>query len=288
MPTNCLVQPYVAGVQQEVVCPLFSPDGARDARRRFRREPVPYLSRANSFYAANGVTPSRGWVLLRRGDYAKLNPFATNLRLLLNGFVGGVPGLALYNLSFTQGRCVTRGRAADPDSLYLVELCDGQGLVHNPWFATPLDASYNVRAPAYPTSATNDPAGFYSPSLRSGAFWTWDYLVRDLWERMPQLGAYPGLPVAPQETAEGFAYPGVSCWEALDRVLRHLGCTVATDLTSPAAPYGIVQYGAADAAFAAKTALYAGLLEDDLEYLDGGAGRVPGSFTVYFHRRNQF
>lgn len=287
MPTNCLSQSYVAGDRQAAVCPLYDPDGERDSRRRFRREAIPELAWANSFAARSGG-PTGGWVLVRRRDLAGLDLFATDLQLRLDGFLQGVPELVLNGLSLVQSRCVSRGRAADPDAIYLLELCDGRGLTENRWFSRPLTAYYNVRAPAYPTDDPDDPAGLYSASLDGGTAWTWDGIAQDLWERMPPLGAYPGLPVTPLETAENFSFPGASNWQALALVLSHLGCAVGTDLTDAAAPYSVVQYGAADPAFAALQTRYAGLLEDDLEFVEGGAGRVPGSYTVFFHRRNRY
>lgn len=287
--SNFLYQPYVAGTQSAVTAPLYGPRHERANRPRFRREAVPYLARANSFYASNGATPSRGWVLLRRADLNALNLFAANLQLHLSGFIAGVPELVLYNLSVVQARCVSAGLKGDKDAVYLVELCDGQGLLYSPWFSFPLEASYNVRAPAYPTSSVSDPAGFYTQSLSGGATaWTWSTLVQDLWNRMSfALGTFTSLPVTPAGTPENFSYPGGSCWEALVQVLDLLGCTVATDLTNQNVPYSVVQYGAADAAFAAQVTKYANLLEDDLDYVDGGAGRVPGQYTVYFQRRNR-
>lgn len=290
--SNALYQPYVAGTQAEAVAPLYDPRPENQARVRFRREPVEQLKLANSFVVSNGLTPSRGWVLLRRADYEQLNPFATNLQLLLNGFVAGAPEVVLRGLSVVQARCVSTGVKGDPDAVYLVELCDGLGVLWNPWFSFPTTSEYNVRAPAYPQPLTDDPGGFYLTSLENPSTpWTWEAMAGDLWGQMSSvLGTFPGLPLSLTltEDVENFSYPGGSCWEALDHVLSHLGCTTSTDLTSATAPYGVVEYGAADLAFDALTAAYARFLEDDLEYIDGGAGRVPGQVVVYFHRRNEY
>lgn len=291
MPANCLLQPYVAGTQAAVTAPLLDPRPERANRRRFRREEVRRLRHANSLYVSGGAIPSRGWVLLRRADYDDLNPLATDLQLTLADTAGNTPPLTLYNLAVVRADCVSRGLAGDPDAAYLVELCDPQGLLANRWFRFPTESSYNLRAPAYPTPDPRDPGGFYSTSLNAGSPWTWSALVGDLWGQMAfALGAYPGLPAgfAPAETAEGWSFPGAGAWEALNHVLDHLGLTVATDLTNPTAPFSIAQYGAPDAAFAALQAKYARLLEDDLESPGFGAGRVPGSVQVFFHRRNRY
>ncbi len=162
-----------------------------------------------------------------------------------------------------------------------MEITDKQGVLWNQWSQWGTTSYYNSRAPAYPQQ-------FYSPSLNvGGATWTWNSMVGDLWAQMPLLGPYPGLPITPIESAEGFDFPGASAWEALNLIIDYLGCAIATDLTS-STPYTIVSGGAADAIFTANQAMYLSLLEDDLEFISTGAGRVPGNVIVYFHRRNQY
>ncbi len=46
--------------------------------------------------------------------------------------------------------------------------------------------------------------------------------------------------------------------------------------------------GASDAAFDALTVKWATNLQDDLDWIDVGAGRVPGTVIVYFRRVNQY
>jgi len=52
------------------------------------------------------------------------------------------------------------------------------------------------------------------------------------------------------------------------------------------AGYAIVTAGAADSLFSALQTIYIPNLEDDLEWLDVGAARVPKTVTVFFKRRN--
>lgn len=281
-----LVQPYVQGVQQQVNAPLFDPRHERDLRERFGRPAVPELRLANSLYVSGGRWPARAWVLVRRGDYNLFNLYATNFQLVINDLRQAQQPLTFKNLAIVQARCVSRGVAADPDAVYLVELTDRRGVIDSPWFSAPTESFYNVLAPAY-SAATSTHDRYYQGSLNSGTPWDWNGMVGDLWGQLSlYLGPYPGLPVTPEGTPEGFTFIGVSCWEALNKVLCLLGLSVAVDLTN-ANPYTIVQGGAADANFAALTTLYAGLLEDDMEWVDGGSGRVPGSVVVYGHRRNE-
>lgn len=240
---------------------------------------LPALDRANHFYCPAGRWAARGWILLARSDYDLLDPYSTSLQLNLGDSLNSDNVSTLKNLSIVQAQCVTRGLASDPSALYLVELTDGRGILHNQWFQFPTVSAYNIRAPAYPDT-------FHPASLNSGATWTWSTMLQDLWTQMvARLGAWPGLPYSPAGTPEGFWFTGVSAWTALCGILEHLGLTVACDLTRTS-PYTIVKQDAADAAHAVRTAKYLTNLEDDLEWLDHGAGRVPASVRVLFRRRN--
>ena len=266
--------------------PLYDPRGTVAERARFRREAVSELARVNSFYCPSGRWPFRGWVLLARADYDCLDRYSTALQLEVGDPRRSDNVGTLKNLCVVQARCVTRGLAADVAALYLVELTDARGILHNKWFQFPTTTSYNVRAPAYPST-------FYPATMNGGTTWTWATMVQDMWERMPLLGAWPGFPAgaSPLGTPEGFWFSGVPAWPALCDVLDHLGLTVACDLTA-AAPYTIVQPGAADATFAAAQTRYGSItspnycLEDDLEWIDVGAARVPATIKVLFRRRN--
>jgi hypothetical protein len=272
--------------------PIYDSSLERRNRARFRREALPLLERANSFYIPTGRWPSRGWILMRRTDYNLINTYSTSLQLQIGDPRSRDNVGVLQNLSIVQAQCVTRGVAADPDAIYLVELCDDQSILDNKWFQCPITSAYNVRVPAYPQT-------FYPWSLNAGSPWTWSTMLQDMWTQMSAiggggqiLGAWPGLPSAPTGTPEGFWFPGVPIWVAFNDVIEYLGMTVAPDLTK-ANPYTIVSAGAADAAFAALQAKYGGVgsptyfLEDDLEWIDTGAGRVPATVKVLFRRRNQ-
>lgn len=267
--------------------PLYNPRGARIERVRFGRESAPGLQHANSIYVPTGRYPTRGWILLAREDYDELDTYSTALQLEIGDSRQPDNVAILKNLSIVQAQCVTRGMVEDEKALYLVELTDGRGLLQNKWFQFPLMTQYNIRAPAYPQT-------FHPASMNGGTTWTWSTMVQDIWTRMGTfLGAWSGLPtgVTPLGTPEGFWFPGVPAWTSLCEVLDHLGLTVACDLTQDS-PFTIVQPGAADSAFAALQTKYGSTtsgyyrLEDDLEFIDTGAGRVPGEVIVLFRRRN--
>jgi hypothetical protein len=275
MPINALIQ-------SQTVAPLQDPRPERAGRRQFGRDPIPELGLANSFYVPSGRWPSRGFVLVKRSDYNNFaNKYATNFQLNFTDVQTGT-SITFNNLAIVQARCVSRGAAADPNAVYLVELTDPRGVLASPWFRFPTTSQYNVVAPAYPGQ-------YYSQSMNAGVPWDWNGMVGDLWGQMTAfLGGYPGLPSAPTAQPQDFSFPGTSCWDALNHILDLLGMTVSMLAPPGVVLNQIVVDGAPDAYFTATQTKYANLLEDDLEYIDVGAGRVPGSVIVWFHRRSEY
>lgn len=279
---------------------LFDPRALRAARIRFLRDTIPELALANSIYIPGDSYPARGWILLTAYDYGQLRDttrtglYGTNYALQIDECIpastGGLAPLTLQNLVIVQARCVSTGLTGDASAIYLVELTDRRGVLVNPWFQAPTASYYNVRAPAY-----SNPDQYYDGSLPPGAGgvpWTWDQMVGDLWGQMgSMLGAtYPHLPFVPGGTPEGWSFPGVTAWTAMNRILRHLGCSVAVDLRSATAPYTISLDGGDDPVFTALQAasVTSNRLVDDLAYIDAGSGRTPATVKVCFHRRNQY
>ncbi len=258
---------------------LVDPRCVREHRERFRRDLFPDLDRANSYYNMAGRWPDVGWLLLDRASYNLINPYATNLQLIIQDFAN--PPIKLTNLTVVQARCVTRGLPTDPAAIYLVQVTNVEGVLYNPWFQLPVTAQYNILAPAYSGPAPD----YYSNTTNSGTPWTWDDMVGDLWAQAGGLlGTYPHLPTAPTGTPENFIFSGVPLWEAISGVLDYLGLSVSGLYPTPT----ITVSGAADAIYTALAAKYFPQLEDSMEYLDAGSGRVPSILKVLFHTRYQY
>lgn len=270
--------------------PLIDPRSVRADRIRFRREAIPLLERANSFYCSTGRWPSRGWVLIPRGEYDLLtNKYSTALRLDIGDTTAPDNVRPLRNLSIVQAQCVTRGLAADPAAIYLVEVTDARGILFNEWMKFPLTAVYNIRVPGYPQTFYLESMNDYPPAgTGSKTTWTWTTMLKDIWNKMSTfLGTWPGLPApVPAGTPEGFRFPGVPAWTALNDVLEHLGMTITCDLTKSTDQFGIAKTGATDSDFNTLTTRYLTNIEDDLEWIDTGAARVPKTVKVLFRRRN--
>lgn len=255
--------------------PLYDPRCIREHRERFRRDAFPELDLCNSYYSMAGRWPDMGWLLIDRNSYNQLDPYSNDLQLTIGDFINSP--LILSNISIIQARCVTRGLLSDPAAVYLLQVTNNQGILYNPWFQFPTTAQYNVRAPGYDGI-------YYSGTIDGTTVWTWDAMVEDLWNQAGSLlGTYPHLPITPASTPENFIFVGVSLWEAISRVMDYLGLAISGSFPN----FTIVVPGAADGAYSALAKKYKTYLEDSMEYLDIGSGRVPGQVDVYFHRRNE-
>lgn len=265
---------------------LVDPRGLRRARSRFLRDDIPALRLANSFYETGGRYPSRGWILLTRVDYEKItNTYATDFSLEMDSFDTAAPKITLKNLVIVQAQCVSTGVSGDDNAVYLIELTDKRGTLANKWFQFPLNAQYNVLSPAYPEN-------YYSSTMDAGTPhipWTWNRMIESIWNTMQgTIGTFTGLPITPVGTPMNYIFPGVPAWQNVNDIIEQIGCTVAVDLRTNSSPFTIVSQGESDSTFSQLQSKYAGRLEDDLEWIDTGGGRVPGTVRVFFRRINQY
>lgn len=252
---------------------------ARREREHVARLGLPFLSgleRANSFSVPLGVSPSRGWICLRRGDLDELDVDALHTLT----FNDGTNEVVLQNIVFIKGQNLTPGLADDPNAVYLCELSDTRWLCHNPYYSVANDRTYNL-------PSVNHGGAYLPDSQDSGSDWTWSTMCQSLWERLPRLGTYPELPsgVTPDTKPTGFNYIGVSAWLALCEVLNRIGCAVACDLLLTS-PFSIVQIGAADAAFSALQTANASSKIYDGEFIESNLAHFPSKVKVFFNRIN--
>ncbi len=261
--------------------PIYDPRSVLINRARFRREAMPLVEQANRFESRSGREASSGLILLTRDTLNRISIYSTQLQLRISraGQTDNVP--AINNLCIVRARCVSRGIASDPAAIYLVEIADRRAIVSNQWFKFPTLSAYNIRATAYPNGT------FLQGSMNGGTTWTWSTMLQNLWEQMTTfLGSWPGLPTTPVGTPEGFWMTGVSAWDTLCNILDHLGMTVVCNHYTGA--FRVILKGGDDAVSEAARIRYAPALEDDLEWIDVGSGRVPKYVKVYFRRRNEY
>lgn len=230
-----------------------------------------------------GEAYARGWFCLRRDTLNKINLNATH-SITFTDDTGR--SATAYNLLFvTEPLNLVPGKASDPDAVFLCEMSDLRYQLGGPHMGVAVNKQFNVRAPDYSADAT--PAtNYYADSLNAGAAWTWQTMMANLWATMStQLGTTPTLPAIPDGTPEGWRFPGVSCWWALNRILEYANVAVLWNPTLQSNPYSLVAIGATDSASdaAITTAETGNLKIFDREYRSVIFGRIPGKARVYFH-----
>jgi hypothetical protein len=260
---------------QPVACALAEAENLR----RLSLPMPPNFGRANSLLNPLGEAPARGWFLLLRQHFNKLNVNAL-LTLLMDDGLGhqvGAAGLVITR----EPTCITpSGDPFDPNACLMVEVADARWRCHNPYYSIPADKQYNV-----PASGWKDQ--YYQQSLNGSSPWTWDQMVGDLWGLMSaQLGNYPGLPITPDGVPTSYRFLGVSAWQSLCLILDTLGCAVAWNAAT--STYSIVQIGGPDLLTTTALTLVQGRVILDRQMPAVFRGRAPSGVRVHFHRVQQY
>lgn len=248
----------------------------------------PDFGLANSVTVPLGPRPTRALFLMSRGDLDTFDGEAYHTATLIEHDERGIERARreLKQLIFVNARCLTPGKAGDEDAVYLAEFADARWLCHNHAFSVPINKQYNVRAPAWGTSGSTL---YYDSSTNSGTAWTWATMIADVWNLMStQLGSAPSLPFTPDGTPEGWKFPGMSAWVALNQLLYRIGCAITVDLTASSSQFSIVRVGATDttqdALEAALVLAQAGARIHDEEFIESNVGGFPYGYRVFFQR----
>jgi hypothetical protein len=113
-------------------------------------------------------------------------------------------------------------------------------------------------------------------------------MLDDLWAPLATtLGIVPSLPSAaiPAANPESWGWSGEPAWEAINEVLKRLGCAIAYDPTKKTGQYSIVQIGATDAATAKMlTSMEQDHLAHDGDFQGVVRGKVPYGVRVFFRK----
>ena len=202
------------------------------------REESAALRKANSVFCPLGPAPTRAWFVMLSKHAASLTSAATSVAWRQVG--DGSKTLTFRGLYPVSAARVFPGAPGDPNGLVLVKLVDARALVAENSDAGKINA--NIRSYAHSEDYLSGTTGY-----------TWTSLATELWNACGLLGAFPGLPYAPDGVPQNTRFWGVSAYRALCAVLDHLDCAIAHNPL--AGTYSIVQLGAAQTIAANATTL---------------------------------
>lgn len=178
----------------------------------------------NAVFCPLGKSPTRAWMLMTPAQLAALDVDGINT-ITPTGWSQAFQGF--YLVKAEKLRVPPPGMAADT---YFVQLADARWKCSQASDTESINA--NIRSYAQSDSYLDGTDGV-----------TWESLTQDLWDACALLGAYPGLPFAPDHIPENTRFIGVNAWTSLCTLLDLLDCAVKHDPITNT--YTIVQLGAA-------------------------------------------
>lgn len=226
--------------------------------------------RANAIFAPVGPAPSRAWLLMTRAALLELSDADAHSIVWTQRSDGGQEGsrtLTFAGFYLVNAERLLPGDPGDTSALYLVELADARHLAARK--SETGSIIRNIRSYANNADYLTGTSGT-----------TWTSLATELWDACEFLGAFPGLPFAPDDVPQNNWFIGLNAWRALCAFLDQLDCAV--DHNPLAGTYSIVQLGAAQA-----VADHADTLQLDTEPFDFSTPTVADTVRVYFtyHRK---
>lgn len=193
------------------------------------------IGKANSYINVRGSKPGVGWVLLPRKSLDEIfNSGQDTFSFEISD--GNIKNEAPNRLSFP-GMTIEEtmamiypGKAygTDQNTTYLVKFRDKKykALYHN------LHIRFNVPDPEYPgipNIQTSAATSMYAGLADTYAINTWDDLYRIVWGKIPELGAYPGVPATILGKPHNIQGLGVLAMDFLEVALKHNGLELAYD-----------------------------------------------------------
>lgn len=196
--------------------------------------------KASSLTCPIGPAPTRGWFLLDRAGHDALGEGPLSIVWTVQNLTDSTTTATAFSglYPIDHGR-QGFGGVGDQEAIFLVELVDGRY-----WAAGASDTGLiaaNIRSYSH-DNVENGARSFLTDA--SGD--TWASLASSLWGTCPQLGAFPGLPYAPDWIPEGQRFIGTNGFKSLCALLDFLDCAIVHNVTA-AGDFSIVQLGSAQA-----------------------------------------
>lgn len=218
--------------------------------------------KANAIFEPLGA-PSRAWLLMLKSDLDALDRNSSHTITWAEYRDGSSPSSRAFRGWYVvKSERLKVGGEGDANGLHLVEFTDARGIAarHSDTFSI----IANSRSYAQDDDFLTGTEGF-----------TWDSLGSSLWSACAVLGAWPGLPFAPDGIPNNAKFVGLNAWDALCVFLDRLDCAVARDPFTNT--YTIAALGAVQAVPDPVLPKWNGEAEG------GPACEVPEKVRVYFH-----
>lgn len=263
--------------------PLLDP---REALKWAERNgtPTDFWGRANSYQCPRGPEPGTAWLLMLRSDLDDLDKNEYHALTWTDGHHD--EEISIGDLVIVRGVGINLALPGDPNAAYLVELQDKRRILKRSHIAK----QYNVPIPVPPNCGedTYPEVLYYPDSLDSGERWTWQSMLQDIWDNLPEIaGDAPSMPWAPDTYPENFRFVGMSAWDALHIALNALSCTTA--LNPIAGEFLFIRRSSEQSGLAQSLSdLESRRMYDYDPVSDTTLADVPASVVVYYRRRERY
>ena len=191
-----------------------------------------FIGLANSYRCPRGMHPGEAWLLLLGSDVATIGNNPVQL-----GAVSPAGGLSFSGWLFLhKANCMSPGGIAnDPNAAFLCQFFDCRHILRMAATVGIGDSTtnantYNVRLPEPSDPTTLPTPPFFPNTTNSGAAWTWQTMLQDLWNQIASIpfqtsySTAPSIPYTPNGVPENFRFIGMSVWDAIAIVLDRLDC----------------------------------------------------------------
>lgn len=239
--------------------------------------PADFWGAANSIHVAIGFEPGVAYLVVPRTTMDALD--VNNLHAIT--WTMNRAGTSHTNTYSYWTICDAKAVGIDGDSksAYLLTLRDFRCLMKK---SKVINKAYNVSTPdAYGITVSS--RTWLEDTLNSGALWTWQEMLADVWGDLPAVaGSVPTLPWTPDHKPDSWRFHGISAWEAVKMIFD------ACQSSIKPVP-GLTSFAAVDLA-TVQADVYSGLslrLLRDERPKDPEQCVFPAKVTITFPKRAQ-
>ena len=183
-------------------------------------------NKATSYLCPLGMEPGKVWLLMTYADFFPIRnqpEFTLSWRASADANQNRLAkNFTVRKLYFNKTQRLFPGGEGDPNAVLLIELEDRRTLLNR--FSDTDRLYINWRSYAQSELYLKETVKADGVTPHS-----WSEAVELLWNLMPALGNYPGLPYVPTGVPTNFAFHGENAWKSLHTLLHRLDCTTRFD-----------------------------------------------------------